>query len=160
MTIKLVNFVTDIDCTFHGLDDKENEIKNINYKKELKNMKINLNLLKYDNTVVENNIQQIANICIFFFSKNDWTNSSKLLRILYHCKRKDINVVHQALAIKGLCELIPERTKETESIGQSPERLAIENRLCKISLIPNKKGVKNKPNYVITTQNSDSVKGR
>ena len=110
--------------------------------------------LKYDTQDVKQNNKVILDACAQLFQSGDMVGVTNLLRILFHCNRRDINLIKGLLAKNELSDLIPERTKKGESVGTSPERLALEDRdyrLLRVVSFP-KSWVKDKPNYIINRE--------
>ena len=148
----LVSFATDIDTTLYGF--AQNQIRK-STKVNLDSLDIDLTTLKYDTHVIKPNSKRLVDACSQLFHCGDIVQVVNLLRILFHCNRRDIDAVKQLLAKNQLSDLIPERTKSGESVGTSPERLALEDRDYRlIRVVPvSKSWIKDKPNYIIDREN-------
>tara|TARA_B100001121_G_scaffold284256_1_gene279081 strand:+ start:300 stop:743 length:444 start_codon:yes stop_codon:yes gene_type:complete len=146
----IVSFVGDIDASMHGLKDvkqsKQTTIANVNG--------INLSKLKYNAKDVNERFPELVSLCIELFQSGELVYLTNLLRILYHHCRKDVSILQQALGIEGLCELIPERTKNSESNGTSPEALAMKHRNCRIMRTCLENRVKTHSNYIVQAEDS------
>lgn len=147
----LVSFATDIDTTLYGFaHNKPPRTRKVN----LDSLNIDLSNLKYDTQVVKQNNKVILDACSQLFQCGDMMGVTNLLRVIFHCNRRDIDSIKVLLSKNELSDLIPERTKKGESVGTSPERLALEDRdyrLLRVIASP-KSWVKDKPSYIINRE--------
>jgi len=149
----LVSFATDIDTTLYGFAHAHNQSTRAR-KINIDSLNIDLSNLKYDTQVVKQNNKAILDACSQLFQCGDMMGVTNLLRIIFHCNRRDINSIKVLLAKNELSDLIPERTKNGESVGTSPERLALEDRdyrLLRVISSP-KSWIKDKPSYIINRE--------
>ena len=145
----IVSFVGDIDASMHGLKDLQQQRR----RSKANLNKIDLHTLTYDQSEMKDNFNELVHLCKELSDSNEIVYLTNLLRILYHYCRKDVKMLKNALGIEGLCDLIPERTKDNESNGTSPEFLAMRCRNCRIMKTCFENGVKANSYYIVNTEN-------
>ena len=78
--------------------------------------------------------------------------------MLLHIHKSDLNNLKKHIPQNELLDLVPERTKDGESDGTSPERLALEDRDYSLLRIASalENGVKCNAYYIVKTKYTNS----